>query len=159
MHQTAKKYLPRYYTVTPTNNGPAIITLYALQSEFTAYNNAPGSYPQMPTSGNNSDPNISNIMVTKYTGSPFVGGGNAQLLQPTSVTWNTTKNWWEITLNVPSFSSFYIHTGTLGPLDIDLKTISAVNIEHRNRIDWTTGNEVDADKFEIERSADGKDFN
>ncbi|HRO42324.1 MAG TPA: T9SS type A sorting domain-containing protein, partial [Flavipsychrobacter sp.] len=153
-----QKYLPRYYNVTPTSNGAATVTLYALQSEFTAYNNAPGSYPAMPATGSNSDPNIGNIRVTKYAGSPFVGGGSALLINPSSVTWNSTMNWWEITFPVTTFSSFYIHTGTLGPLAIDIEHISAVNVGSRNRVDWITAHEVNAEKFEVERSLDGKNF-
>lgn len=153
-----QKYLQRNYTVTPTSNGAATVTLYALQAEFTAYNNAPGLYPAMPATGSNSDPNISNIRVTKYTGSPFAGGGNAQLITPSSVVWNTTSGWWEISFPVSSFSSFYIHTGNIGPLSIDMERISAINVGNRNRVDWTTAGENNADKYEVERSADGRNF-
>jgi len=153
-----QKYLQRSFTVTPTSNGAAIVTLYALQSEFTAYNAAPGAYPNMPATGSNSDPNIPNIRITKYAGSPFVGGGNALLINPSAVVWNSAMNWWEITFPVTSFSSFYIHTGTIGPLAIDIEQISAVNVGNRNRVDWTTANETNADKFEVERSLDGESF-
>ncbi|MBS1775238.1 MAG: T9SS type A sorting domain-containing protein [Bacteroidetes bacterium] len=153
-----QKYLQRYFIVTPTNNGSATVTLYALQSEFTAYNAAPGTFPQMPILGSNSDPNIANIRVTKYSGSPFVGGGNAVLITPTSVVWNATSNWWEITFPVTSFSSFYIHTGVVGPLEITLRNINAVNVGNRNRVDWNTSSETDADHFEVERSVDGTNF-
>lgn len=154
-----QKYLQRSYTVTPTSNGGATVTLYALQSEFTAYNAAPGAYPQMPVTGSNSDPNISNIRVTKYSGSPFAGGTNALLITPTSVNWNSTNNWWEITFPVSSFSSFYIHTGNIGPLDIRLLKISAVNVDSKNRVDWISAEHSDAIRYEVERSMDGDHFN
>jgi hypothetical protein len=149
-----QKYLQRHYTITPTVNGPATLTIYATQAEMTAFNAAPGAFPAMPTSGNNADPNKANIRVSKYSGAPFVGPGT--LITPTLVNWN--GNYWEITFPVTTFSNFYIHTGTLGPLDIELRDISAVNIGKRNRVDWSTVGETNADKFELERSADGENF-
>lgn len=41
-------YLPRYYIITPQNQGPADITLYLTQDDFDDYNAAAGSYPQIP---------------------------------------------------------------------------------------------------------------
>ena len=156
--QTAngQKYLQRHYDISPTNNGAATLVLYALQSEFTDYNTAPGSFPAMPTTGSNSDPNIPNIRVTKYSGTAFTQP--AELITPISVNWNATNNWWEITINVTSFSTFYIHTGSVNPLEIVLRDISATNVGKRNRIDWTSSNEKDADKYELERSVDGVRF-
>jgi hypothetical protein len=153
-----QKYLQRSYVINPTTNGPATVTLYALQSEFTAYNAATGVYPLMPITGSNTDPNIPNVRVTKYVGTPFTGGTNAALLTPTSVVWNATNSYWEITVSIGSFSSFYIHTGTQGPLDIELRSISATNVGSRNRVDWVTENEADADRFELERGTDGINY-
>jgi hypothetical protein len=40
-----------------------------------------------------------------------------------------------------------------------LREISAINIGERNRVDWSTMGESNADRFELERSADGDNFN
>ena len=48
-------------------------------------------------------------------------------------------------------------TGT--PLSIRLAEISAVNVGTRNRVNWTTAQEVKGDYFIVERSADGEKFN
>ena len=47
---------------------------------------------------------------------------------------------------------------TGSPLAIKLKGIEAVNVGKRNRIDWNTASEDFGDKFELERSADGRNF-
>jgi hypothetical protein len=44
------------------------------------------------------------------------------------------------------------------PLAIGLLDIKAVNIGSRNRVDWSTESELASDKFELERSADGRNF-
>jgi hypothetical protein len=149
-------YLQRHYVITPATNGPATVKLYATQAEFTAYNTAAGvNYPAMPTTGSNSDPNIGNIRITKYDGTPFVNG---TLLTPTAVNWNAAKNWWEITVNTPNFSTFYIHTGSNLPLEIHLLTFTGVNEGTRNRLDWTSASEHAGDKFTVQRSIDNHTF-
>jgi hypothetical protein len=44
------------------------------------------------------------------------------------------------------------------PLSIRLAEISAVNVGSRNRVNWTTAQEVKGDYFTVERSADGDHF-
>jgi hypothetical protein len=44
------------------------------------------------------------------------------------------------------------------PLVIKLKDISATNLGAKNRVDWSTESELKSDKFELERSADGRNF-
>jgi hypothetical protein len=44
------------------------------------------------------------------------------------------------------------------PLAIKLGDISATNVGNRNRVDWTTESELSSDKFDLERSADGRNF-
>jgi hypothetical protein len=149
-------YLQRHYVITPANNGPASVKLYATQAEFTAYNTAAtGSYPLMPVTGSNSDPNIGNIRITKYDGTLFANG---TLLTPTAVNWNAAKNWWEITVSTPNFSTFFIHTGASLPLELHLLTFTGVNEGSRNRLDWTTATEHTGDKFVVQRSLDNHSF-
>jgi hypothetical protein len=44
------------------------------------------------------------------------------------------------------------------PLVIKLKNINATNLGAKNRVDWSTESELKSDKFELERSADGRNF-
>jgi hypothetical protein len=44
------------------------------------------------------------------------------------------------------------------PLVIKLKDINATNLGAKNRVDWSTESELKSDKFELERSADGRNF-
>lgn len=152
-------YVERYYTITAgtTSGLNATVTLYATDAEFAAYNSHPASalYPPLPTNGVNNG----NVRVTKFATSALGGPGNPGTLITPTVTWNAANSWWEISFPVTSLSSFYIHSNISGfPLDIELRNISAVNVDNRNRVDWTTVNEVNADRFELERSADGVNF-
>jgi hypothetical protein len=47
-------------------------------------------------------------------------------------------------------------TGT--PLEIRLTDISATNVGSRNRVDWTTATELIGDKFDVQRSIDGRNY-
>ncbi len=60
--------------------------------------------------------------------------------------------------NVTDFSPFAVASGSQFPLTIKLSDISAVNMGSVNRIDWQSGAEATGDKYELERSADGKSF-
>jgi hypothetical protein len=44
------------------------------------------------------------------------------------------------------------------PLVIKLRDINATNLGAKNRVDWSTESELKSDKFELERSADGRNF-
>ncbi|WP_190277291.1 T9SS type A sorting domain-containing protein [Taibaiella lutea] len=150
-------YVQRHYTITPATNGPAMVTLYATQGEFDAYNTAAGaSALHLPVTGSNSDPNIANVKVAKYaTATPGTGG---IMLTPTSVNWNAAKSWWEITVNTPGFSTFFIYAGGAIPLEIKLLDFTGVNEGKRNRLDWSTAKESIGDKFTVQRSTDGRNF-
>jgi len=150
-------YVQRHFTIVPTNNAAATVTLYATQAEFNAYNTAAGvSALHLPTTGSNSDPNIVNVKVAKYaTTTPGTGG---VMLTPTSVNWNAAKSWWEITVNTPGFSSFFIYAGGSIPLEIKLLDFTGVNEGKRNRLDWSTAKESTGDKFTVQRSTDGRSF-
>jgi hypothetical protein len=156
--QASQPYLQRHYTFTPATTTPATLTLYATQTEFNNFNAAAvtAGYPLMPTTP--SDPNASNVRVSRFAGTPFVFDAANQLLTPTSVTWDATNNWWAITIAPSGLNEFFIHTGTIGPLSISLNNISAVNAGNRNRVDWSTTDETNASKFELERSTDGINF-
>ena len=148
---TNQPYVQRYWVITPTNNGPATLTLYATQAEFDAYNLVAGGYPVLPTGGVDNG----NVKVTKFAGNTL-GSGQMTLITPV-VSWDATNSWWVITFPVTDFSSFFIHTGQWA-LEVNLTSITAANVGDRNRVDWVTASEKNADRFELERSADGRVF-
>jgi hypothetical protein len=167
-HQN-KPFVPRAYDITPATNGPATVTLYALQSEFNAYNSYVTtnnlSLPLMPT-GPADVTGMGNIVITQFHGSASAGtqgplglysSANVSFIQNSSITKTPIGNYWKLTFPVTGFSGFFIHTGAT-PLAIDIARISATNVGSRNRIDWTTATEAAGDRFELERSADGNEF-
>ncbi len=60
--------------------------------------------------------------------------------------------------NVTDFSPFSVGSGNQFPLTIKLSDIAAVNIGSVNNIDWQSASESLGDKYELERSTDGKSF-
>lgn len=63
---------------------------------------------------------------------------------------------------VNSFSEFWLNNGGVGgnqPLPVNLLTFEAVKQEKKVLLQWTTDNEVNADRYVVERSADGINFN
>ena len=164
-----KPYVPRIFDIVPANNVSATITLYALQSEFNAYNsyvttNSLG-LPLLPT-GPTDVLGMSNIVVTQFHGGALAGTSgplglynsqNSTFITNGNITPMWTGQYWSITFPVNGFSGFFIHTGNT-PLFIGLRDISAANIGKRNRIDWSTLTEQKGDVFELQRSGDGDNF-
>lgn len=155
-------YLQRHYDIEPATNAAnatATVTLYALQSEFDAFNVAAagtGDLP-MPTGG------VDNgyIRITQYHGTGTAPGnytGATEVSTP-AVAWNATDNRWELTFPVTGFSGFYIHTA-LGnfPLSITLTDIKVNNVGNRNQLMWATASEEKSDRFGLEHSTDGVSF-
>ncbi len=114
-------YLQRHFTVGSYTT-PVLgfsVTLYVLQSEFTAFNAAKGTFKPMPISGNNSDPNIANIKIHQFSNAAGIGASITNI--PNLVFWNDLHNWWEITVTSQTggptgngLSEFYIETCQLG---------------------------------------------
>ncbi|MBL7766276.1 MAG: T9SS type A sorting domain-containing protein [Chitinophagaceae bacterium] len=148
-------YLPRWYQITPTSNGPAGVTLYFTQDDFSDYNASNGAYPDLPTSGSNSDPNIANIRISKVDG--VLGTGAPTVITP-SVNWNGF--YWELNFPVTGFSQYYIHAvNPLGSaLPATISSFTGRKLEHSNLLEWTSSNEQNNQSFELQHSADGVSF-
>jgi hypothetical protein len=152
----SQPYAKRACTITPTNQGPATVTLYFTQDDFDDYNANKGANLSMPTTGNNTDPNKVNIIVTKVDGGSLTTGTLTDIF-PNSVTWNAAANRWEITVAVNSFSTFYIKTTTNAtPLNLSI-ALSGKNTSLGNELKFTTSVK-DAIEYEIQKSVLGKDF-
>ncbi len=150
-------FVRRWYQITPTNNGPATVTIYANQSDFDNYNSVVAApYDSLPSTGSNTDPKIANIHVTKND-----DGGlsvNPIVLIPTSVNWNGT--YWEITVATPAFSQFRIHSANPAntPLSVQYKEFTVAKQATADLVEWTTFNEKNNSRFNVQRSADGITF-
>ncbi len=149
-------YVRRWYQITPTNNGPATITLYLTQDDFDDYNAANGAFPDLPTSGSNSDPNISAIRVSKVDG--ILGSGTPTVITPTAVNWN--GNYWEITFPVASFSQFYFHAANPlnSALPVNITSFTGEKSATSDLLNWNTSSEQNNAYFNLQHSTDGIHF-
>jgi hypothetical protein len=146
-------FVRRWYQITPTNNGSADVVLYINQSDFDNYNLGVAlPYLPLPTSGNNADPNISNIRITKNTDA---GLGNSPVVITPTVNWNGT--YWELSFNTPSFSQFRVHSVNPGnvPLPATVTNFSGVKLESSDKLSWTTSSEQNNAYFNLQHSTDG----
>jgi hypothetical protein len=149
-------FVRRWYQITPTNNGAADVVLYINQSDFDNYNLGVAlPYLPLPTSGNNADPNISNIRITKNTDA---GLGNSPVVITPTVNWNGT--YWELSFNTPSFSQFRVHSVNPGnvPLPATVTNFSGVKLESSDKLSWTTSSEQNNAYFNLQHSTDGTNF-
>ncbi|HPI54624.1 MAG TPA: T9SS type A sorting domain-containing protein, partial [Chitinophagaceae bacterium] len=155
MHNN-QPYVRRWYQITPTSNGSADVVLYINQSDFDDYNamvTAP--YLPLPTTGNNADPNIANIRITKNSDA---GLGNAPVVITPTVNWN--GNYWELSFNTPSFSQFRVHSVNPNnvPLPITLTQFKGRMVSSHDELTWTTKTEYQNDYFNLQHSTDGQHF-
>ncbi|MBK7692642.1 MAG: T9SS type A sorting domain-containing protein [Bacteroidetes bacterium] len=149
-------FVRRWYQITPTNNGSADVILYINQSDFDNYNLGVAlPYLPLPTTGNNADPNIPNIRITKNTDA---GLGNAPVVITPSVNWNGT--YWELSFNTPSFSQFRVHSVNPGnvPLPATVTSFGGVKLESADKLSWTTSSEQNNAFFNLQHSTDGSNF-
>jgi hypothetical protein len=149
-------YVRRWYQITPASNGSADVVLYIDQSDFNDYNAVVvAPYLPMPTAGNNADPNIANIRITKNDDAGL--GNNPMEITPT-VNWNGT--YWELSFNTPSFSQFRIHGANPGgiPLPASILSFSGHKMLNADALSWTTATENNCAYFTIQHSTDGVNF-
>ena len=120
------------------------------------YNLNNGSFPDLPTSGNNSDPNISNIRITKISGG-VLGTGTPTVITPT-MNWN--GNYWEASFPVSSFSQFYFHSVNPNnvPLPAIITNFKGQKTSTTDLLTWTTSSEINNAYFNLLYSTNGKDF-
>lgn len=165
-------YLQRHYDIEPSvspNNSTARITLYATQAEFNAVNAADlavgNNWPDFPT-GPSDATGIASVHVTQWHGTATTtpsSPGNytsttQQILNPVSVTWNSTYSRWEIVVDINGFSGFYIHTGYGYALSSNFINFSGRRQDNNNWLTWKIGNEQNTRGYSVERSDDGQHF-
>jgi hypothetical protein len=154
-------YTRRWYMITPTNNTGvnAVVVIYQTQDDFDDYNAANGAFPDLPT-GPADIAGIANVMITKVSGGPL-GVGTAGTITPTSVVWNATTGYWEITFNVTgNFSSFFVHgVNPLGSaLPANVISFTGQKTGSTDLLKWTTSYEQNNASFDLQHSTDGIQF-
>jgi hypothetical protein len=157
-------YVQRHFNITPASNpgtATSTITLYFLQSEFTAFNAANGTYPDLPTNGSDAT-GKANLRITQYNGIGTAPGnytGSAVQINPAdaSIVYNSTAGRWEVTFDATGSGGFYVHTGNF-VLPVTLVNFKGERIGAINKLSWQTETEANNSGFELQRSADGINF-
>lgn len=163
-------YLQRHFHIQPTNNGAATVKLYVTQAEFDAYNayltaNSPAT-PRLPT-GPTDTLGLVNLAITQFHGLPTDGntgpGGQYNATNKEYIFNNAiTKTWngayWTLSFPVSGFSGFFIHSSNGTPLPLTLTSVAANNLGTTNEVLWSTADEEDGTRFEVERSLDAVQF-
>lgn len=150
-------YLRRHYYIEPENQGAANITLYLTQEDFNNYNANNGTWLDLPT-GPSDVLGISYVRITK------VNGGDLGIVTPEVITptlsWNSVKNYWEVSFHVNGFSHFYFHSlnPANSPLPIQLYSFNGIKESSSNLITWTTSQEQNNAYFVLQRSQDALHF-
>lgn len=98
-------YIPRVYTITPSSNGSATVTLYYSQGEFDTYNASNGTQLDIAT-GPSDFTGIGNIRLRLATGGN-INTGTLTTITP-SVSWNATASQWEITATLSEMGMIYL---------------------------------------------------
>ncbi|MFN8262538.1 MAG: T9SS type A sorting domain-containing protein [Chitinophagales bacterium] len=146
---TQQPYLPRVWTIKPAANTDATVTLYFTTAELTALQNKANSTLFQFSSYNS-------LAVTKYP-----GGGTNSYTAPASLsgevvsaTFSSYNSDHQVTFDVNSFSTFYIHPTIFpnAPLPVELVSFTGENAGSKNILTWLTASEQNTEKFEIEKS-------
>jgi guanyl-specific ribonuclease Sa len=175
----AEPYVQRHFDIEPltnANNATATITLYFKDAEFVEFNNNRVLFPPLPTvaGGGNADPAIANLRVTQYHGVPIpphnvgnpspgfysINNGRGVLITPTTVFYNATYNYWEVTFPVTGFSGFYVHTNIYFPLQVSINYFTGNKQGNNHILNWKVAcNSSPRVTFVLERSVDARVFN
>jgi Secretion system C-terminal sorting domain len=147
--------LPRSWSVNPGDNNAAYqATMYFTDEELNAImGRASGtiwSFADVYQLHVTSYPNVS----TNYTA---FGGPNGAYQSPS---FSRVGNYWAVSVSGTGDRTFFLHPVTYpwATLPVELVNLHAVGQENYIRVDWATASELNNDRFEVERSTDGKSF-
>jgi hypothetical protein len=163
----AAHYVKRHYEITPETDpltATGRVTLYFTQAEFDAFNIL-NPLALLPVNASDNS-GIANLKIEKKPGTSSDGTGLpdtyasvAETINPddADITWNPDASRWEVSFPVSGFSGFFIKT-QIEPLPVRLISFQGKHEGRTVRLQWETAEEVNASHFEIERSANGKQF-
>lgn len=152
-------YLRRRWTINPSSNAGATITLFFTATELNDLKTAAGTVGVDPYAFTTP---IGNLLITKY---PSGGNGiftpplssGAELLIPTVSAYNGTH--WKAIFRTNTFSTFYMHprlSSYASTLPVELISFNAmINNQEKNIIiKWSTASEINTSHFTLEKSID-----
>ena len=153
-------FVPRWFQISPANpNNPGDVTLYVTQDDFDDYNTyaTANSWPLLPVDSADAT-GIANLVITKNDDAGL--GNNPLVLTPTSVTWDSPNQRWEVLFTTPGFSQFRLHTQNPlnAPLAVRYKSFTVTKQATSDLVEWTTLNENNNSHFNVQRSGDGSSF-
>lgn len=146
-------YLDRNLTLT-VQNPPASgvdIRLYIKNSEFNALKNATNSLGQ--PSGINT---VNDIAIFKNDQACTAGFATTSVKQAT--VGSTYEYGYVLATTINSFSSFYFAKNSFVALPVSLVNFTAVKKSSKVELNWTTANELNLSRFEVEKSRDAINF-
>lgn len=149
-----REYLDRNFTITTENvpASPVTTTLYFTNPELQRLIEAPDD-------GIADVGSLNDLRVTKTSQTcvqPSAVGSGGTLLTPIN-RGSFDPNTSFVTIQVPSFSTFYLHGG-LTVLPAQLLTFSGVRQGSANHLRWTVAQEQDVQAYVVERSESGRDW-
>lgn len=153
-------YLPRRWSISSQTDPLQVtkVTLYFTNDEYLALKAKAASTLY-------SFNNVNDLAVVKYSGgnsgtftAPGGSGGLGSLM---SSTFQNYGGDWEVSFEVANFSTFYIYppyaSGWLLP--VELISFTGYYSDLKNHLNWVTASELNTERFEIEKSIDGMNFN
>lgn len=161
-------FVARHYEITPTSNpatATGTVTLYFLQSEFDAFNVAPGSVLKLPT-GPLDATGIDNLRISYYagissngSGLPSSYGSGSTVIDPAngSIVWNAVAGRWEVLFVTSGFGGFIVHSN-LFTLPVTLILFTAEEDNGKALLKWQTSSEINSSHFIVEHSTSGDNF-
>jgi Secretion system C-terminal sorting domain/Bacterial pre-peptidase C-terminal domain len=83
--------------------------------------------------------------------------GTYTYLVPKNITWNSANSYWEISVDVASFSEFYVFAGNIAPLAIGLN-LEGTSTQDKNILSWKVPQNLAFEHFELQLQ-DNNSFN
>jgi hypothetical protein len=143
-------YVPRVFTITPQNQGPAQVTLFYTNDDFLDYNANSNGYPLFATA-----PTVS--LANNYTMTVCITQYSAidSTTFSATATWDSVTQKWIVSFPVTNFSTFFCHTCNPNnvPLGIHYLTLNGRREGPTNIIDWSTLKEENNNYFNLLRGA------
>lgn len=146
----AEPYVQRHFDIEPAVNASTAtgrVTLYFNDADFVNFNANNASWPDLPTlaGGGSSDPNIANLRISQYHGTPLTSpsspnqysAGTAEFINPDDFNIQWSGSYWGVTFDVTGgFSGFYVHTNLRWVLPIEVNYFKGSRQGNVHLLNW-----------------------
>lgn len=150
----------RWYTITPSNQPaagkPSTILLFFTGADYSNYTTEIGTWDALYSS---SYPICYGYTLSATDLAVSKDETNDMPISPAPSAIGPNGSY-QYQLSIPSFSTFRFHTnGGIGePLPVELISFTGYHNNARNTLVWKTASESNTDRFEIEKSIDGANW-